>query len=71
MPDPLGPYGGHITSKEDGQFEVVAMQGPGLLVAKTYDDRFLPASFEGIDVPTNSRGYVSTINMGSIRAGSE
>jgi hypothetical protein len=69
MPDPLGPYGGHITSAEDGQFEVVAMQGPGLLVAKTYDDRFLPASLDGIDVPTNSRGYVSTINMGSIRAG--
>ncbi len=68
MPDPLGPYGDCITDKKDGRYEVVALPGPGLLVAKTYESRFLPATLEGLDVPTNSRGNISTINRGLIRA---
>jgi hypothetical protein len=43
------------------------MPGMGVLVAKTYNDRYLPATSEGLTVAKDQQGQVSTENMGLVR----
>lgn len=65
LADSHGAYGDHIT-KDDGVYEVVGMPGLGILAAKTYDDRYLAATSDGLTVAMDRQGLVSTESMGYV-----
>ena len=52
---------------EDGEFQVIALPGPGVVVANAVSDRFLVPSASDFGRPTNKRGWIATANRGWVR----
>jgi|GEM_PF-4310805 len=69
MQDSFGQYT-RCETDENGDFEVVAIPGRGLITAKAREDKYEKATFEGLGLPLYqdvNHGALGSINKGIIR----